>query len=483
MHTAPPVRSCSRALAPLLLAASAVAQVPGSVVLLNRTGRPVDGHAYARKDAAYLSGGPEGSCLAAGLADGDWVFQVTDPAGTVLLTPEAPIERTVRVVNGRLDGYYGSLRPWSHLGPCGALNLRLAPFTTTPYPGGEYKVWLTRVEDYDAGGAHLFGFDPARSESDSFRVAGPGAQTLIRGHKFYDHDADGAWNPQADPLELAIGAWRVELWRDGVLDGVTFTDQDGGYVFVRDRDGSAWEVREQSPNGFVEDATAGATWRATTARSFVVTTGAEVVVAPPFGNVRYEVSAGAGRSVEWWSEGTGHDGAPGSTALQACDPQWRLALNEYHGLPVNLRKPVSNDNPNASIFTLRMPPQSFQGAFANWKSYAERTPHDHAGFLLSRQVAATLLSVSCGDLSGDVWIDRHQDGVLVPLDTMIVGVIGLLSQTGAGLTGPNDPYQDLRHMMQMCTNEFGSINNTGDPSSPQVVFSRSSESGKIHAPY
>src|SRR6187402_3363527 len=101
MPTALPVRSSLRALAPLLLAVSAVAQVPGSAVLLNRTGQHVDGHAYARKDAAYLSGGPEGSCLATGLADGDWVFQVTDPAGTVLLTPEAPIERTVRVVNGR----------------------------------------------------------------------------------------------------------------------------------------------------------------------------------------------------------------------------------------------------------------------------------------------------------------------------------------------------------------------------------------------
>lgn len=468
-----------RLLALSVFAAPAFAQSPGSVSILNRLGQHVDGNSFARKDAAYLSAGPGPSCLAAGLADGDYYFQITDPAGSVLLTRDAIAERAVRVTGGALSAYLGTTRPSANNGPCGALNLRLAPFATTPYPSGEYKLWLTRVQDYDAGGSQLFGFDPAHSKSGIFRVYAAGPQSVIQGQKFFDHDENGAWNPGTDPLEVAIGGWRVDLLRNGVLDGTTYTDSDGRYQFVRDRDGSSWELREQSPNGFVNDGTPGATWVATTARSGSVAVATEFVVAPLFGNVRYELVPGAGRSVDSWSEQNG----PGKDILRGCDPLWREALNTYRGLPVNLRNPVSNDNPNASIFTVRPPPQAFNGAFANWKSFAEKTSHDHAGFLLSREVGATLLSTSCGGLQGSILIDRHQDGVLVTLDSMIVGVIGLLSEVGAGLTGPNDPYQHLRMMMQMCTNEFGSINNTGDPSAPQVVYARSNEAGMIFAPY
>ncbi len=461
-----------------VFAAPALAQTPGSVFMLNRVGGHVNGNSFARKDAVYLSGGQGASCLAAGLADGDYCFQITDPAGSVLLTPEPIVERSVRVAGGRLSAYLGTTRPAANVGPCGALNVRLAPFVTTPYPNGEYKLWLTRIADYDAGGSQLFGFDPALSKSDNFRVFASGPQTIVSGAKYFDHDENGVWNPAADPLEVAIGGWRVDLLRNGVLDGTTYTDVDGRYIFVRDRDGSSWEVREQSPNGFVNDGTPGATWLATTARSGIASTTAEYVAGPVFGNVRYELVPVAGRTVEFWSQ---H--GPGRDILRDNDPLWRDALNVYDGLPVNLRKPVSNDNPNASILTLRPPPQSFNGAWANWKSYAEKEPHDHAGFLLSRQVAATLLSNAVGFMQGDILIDRRQDGVLVSLDEMLVGVIGLLSEVGAGLTGPNDPYQDLRMRMQMCTNEFGSINNTGDPSAPQVVFTRSQEAGMIFAPY
>ena len=461
-----------------VLAAPALAQTPGSVFVLNRVGGHVEGNAYARKDAVYLSGGPGTSCFAAGLADGDYCFQLTDPAGTVLLTPDAIVDRSVRVINGRMSAYLGTSRPAANVGPCGALNVRLAPFVTTPYPSGEYKIWFTRIADYDPNGSQLFGFDPARSKSDNFRVSAVGPQAIVSGTTYYDHDESGVWNPAVDPLEVAIGGWRVDLLRDGVLDGTTFTDQDGRYLFVRDRDASSWEVREQSPNGFVNDGTPGATWLATTALSGVVVTTAEYVPGPVFGNVRYELVPSAGRSVEFWSQN-----GPGRDMLLASDPLWRSALNSYDGLPVNLRRPVSNDNPNASIFTVRPPPHAFNGVWANWKSYVQKEPHDHAGFLLSRQVAATLLNNAVGFMQGDILVDRFQDGVLVSLDTMLTGAIGLLSETGAGSTGPNDPYQDLRMRMIMCTNEFGSINNTGDPAAPQVVFTRSREAGMIAAPY
>jgi len=473
-----------RLLALCLCASTVLAQSGGSTFVLNRFGQHVQGNSFSRNDGVYISGGPASTCLAPGLVDGDYYFQITDPAGTVLLTTDSIQERRVRVAGGIFAKYLGGTRVSAPVGPCGALNVRLAPFTTSPYPIREYKVWLTRVEDYDPLGSHVFGFDPARSKSDNFRVGTAGPQSILRGHKFFDHDGNGIWNPSVDPLEVPVGGWRVEIRRNGVLDGVTFTDQDGWYLFVRDRDPGTWDISEVSPNGFVNDGTAGATWLATTPRSGTVVATTEYVAGPEFGNVSYAVSVGAGRSVSFWSDDDHGPGGPsGRPILEGCDPTWREALNARNGAPVNLRTPVSNDNPSASIFTLNMPPQSFNGAFANWKSYANRTSHDHAGFMLSREVAATILSNSCGFMQGDILIDRFQDGILVPLDAMLAGAIGLLSEVGAGLTGPDDPYQDLRARMLGCINEFRSINDTGDPSAPQVVFTRESMPGSTGAPY
>ncbi len=466
----------------LLLSVPLRAEVPGAAFALNRQGNHLEGNAFPRKDGVYFSGGPRGACTAPGLASGIWCFQVTDPAGTVLLTTDPIAQRCIRVAGGVFVEYLGTTRPASAVGPCGALNVRLAPFAPTPYPIGEYKIWLTRIEDYDPLGSNLFGFDPALSKSDNFRVNTQGPQTVLRGHKFFDHDENSVWNPTLDPLEVAIGGWRVELRRDGALEGVTYTDQDGWYQFIRDRDGSTWEIREISPNGFVNDGTPGATWLATTPITGNASATAEYVAGPEFGNVSYELTPLVGRTPVFWTE-LGAEG-PDSAAylLQACEPTWRSALNTRNAMPVNLRKPVSNDDPSVSVFTVPLAP-SFDTAFSRWITYANRNPRDHAGFLLSREVGATLLSTSCGYMQGDILIDRRGDGVLVSLDDMLTGVIGLLSEVGAGLTGPNDPFQDLRMRMQMCTNEFGSINNTGSPSAPQIVYSRSNEPESFASPY
>jgi hypothetical protein len=429
----------------------------------------------------FLAGGPGSTCSGPGLADGDYYFQITDPAGTALLSPDPLTDRKVRVAGGKFAQYLGAKHLSSLKGPCSS------PFLVSPYPIGEYKVWLTRVQDYGGVGANLFGFDPGLSKSDNFRIHPIGAQSILRGHKFFDHDRGGTWNPQTDPFEVPIGGWRVELRKNGVLDGVTFTDEDGWYTFIRDRDGSAYEVREISPNGFVNDSTPGATWLATTARTGLVMATGEYVSGPDFGNVSFELVVGVGRTPEFWADTSCHCNNPaptcGAALLLSCEPQWRMALNTRNGVPVNLRNPVSNDNPSASIFSMNMPPQSFCGAWANFKSFMNKNSHDHAGFLLSREVAATLLSTSCGYMPGTIYIDRLNNGVLVSLDDMIAMVIDLLSHVGAGLTGPNDPNQDLRHMMQMCTNEFGRINETGDPGAAQVVYQLREVPTRVVSPY
>lgn len=463
------------------------AQTPGSAFIVNRFAEHSDSNAFVRKDGAYLAGGPGLACTGAGLPDGLYVFGITDPAGTVSLTNDALIERTVRVLGGLVVEYFGTTRISTDTGPCGSLMVRLVPFDSTPFASSEYKLWLTPLADFGAGG--VFGFDPAFSKSDNFRVVSTGLQTIVDGHTYFDDDMNAVWNPLASPLEVPIGGWRVELYRNGLLDGFTFADTDGRYIFIRDRDGSAYTVKEIAPGGFVNESTPGAVWLATTAREGVVNTTSEFVAAPEFGNVSFELQPAAGRPFLFWTshgdDGNDHDDEDrptGRALLHDCDPLWRQVLTTRNGGPVSLRNPISSDVPSVSIFA----PSAnlgFGRAFHEWDVYADSDPLDHAGFLLSREVATTILNNRCGYMQGVIYIDRFQDGVLVSLEDMLTGAIGLLNEVGAGLTGPNDPYQDLRHRMQMCTNEFSSINNTADPSQAQVVYHRSLGPVFFKSPY
>jgi hypothetical protein len=466
-----------RLLAVALLTAPAVAQVSGSVLLVDRIGNHVEANSFVRSAAVFLAGGPGTGCSAPGLPDGDYCYQITDPAGIVLLSPEAITERTVRVQGGVISQYLGTKHLLGSLGPCGGLNLQLAPFVTSPFPEREYKLWLTLVADYDPSGAHLFGFDPARSKSDNFKVGASGPQTILRGHKFYDHSGDGLWDPAVDPLEVPIGGWRVELELGGVPDGTTYTDQDGWYIFIRDRDGSSYDAHEVSPNGFVNDGTPGATWLATTPRSGAIVAKNEHSAGPEFGNVNYAVLPGAGRTKGFWHNSNGR------ARLALHEPLWREVLTTRTGAPVNLRRPISSADPAVSIFTPLAAPATFQAAFADFAAYIVQNAQGHAGFMLSSQVAATLLNNTAGFMPGSIFVDRFQDGVLVSLDELLAGAIGLFTEEGAGLTGPGDPYQDLRNRMLACLNEFATINNTGDPAAPQIVYSRQSSPGLFFSPY
>jgi hypothetical protein len=472
----------ARTLFPLILAAASAAplsaQTPGGVFFRNRLNQEVDGNSFIRPSAVCLAGGPGPSCLGPGLQDGVYYFQITDPAGRVLLTPDPLSERCVVAVGGYLAQYTGTTRLATTDGPCGGLLLQLIPFQLTPYPGGEYKLWLTRAEDYDDKGGGLFGFHPRLSKSENFKLGTMTPQTIFRGYKFYDFDQSGLWNPDSQPLEVPVGGWRVEAEFRGLPDGWTFTDQDGRYTFIRDRTHMTHGFSEVSPNGFVNDGVPGATWLATTARQGTAIAQAENVPAPTFGNVGFESTPGVGRSRGFWHNMNGAD------VLAGCDPLWREALTTRNGGPVNLRNPVSSDDPALSVYVPPAQPVPFADSHLSLSSWiVSLRTNGHTGYQLSREVAATILNNSCGFMQGVVYVDRFQDGVLVSLDDMLTGAIGLLSQPGAGLTGPQDPYQDLRMLMQMCLNEFGNINNTGDLSSPQVVYGRSFEPLEFPSPY
>lgn len=136
-------------------------------------GTTVNQNLYASKSDVYLNGGPQNQ-NASGLVNGFYYFQVTDPSGSVLLSTDSILNRALTVSNGVVSGITGSGGTHA-IGTFNPNNLstpvQLFPFNHTPNQGGEYKVWLTTVADYDPQ-AHnsAFGFVNSRSKTDNFKV-------------------------------------------------------------------------------------------------------------------------------------------------------------------------------------------------------------------------------------------------------------------------------------------------------------------------
>jgi hypothetical protein len=146
----------------------------GAIFTTVADGSEVNLNIYPSKEAVYLDGGPGVNApqTAAGLDDGDYYFQVTDPSGKVLLSTDAIECRRFTVA----DGVITSVAP---SGACAhvtgvdvdhnAVTVQLMPYDDTPNPGGVYKAWVTFVEDY-APGSGKHGFVPSHSKTDNFKV-------------------------------------------------------------------------------------------------------------------------------------------------------------------------------------------------------------------------------------------------------------------------------------------------------------------------
>ena len=165
---------------PMTMASAAppVLQLSGAIFTSDASGVPVNLNHYASKQDVYLNGGPgiNAPVDAAGLPEGDYAFQVTDPSGKVLLSSD---DVACRVVHVGPDGRFMSVAPsdqtCEHLtgidGEHGGITVQLYPFDDTPNNGGEYKAWLTPYGalDYDAPG-NKHGFVPGNSKTDNFKV-------------------------------------------------------------------------------------------------------------------------------------------------------------------------------------------------------------------------------------------------------------------------------------------------------------------------
>lgn len=177
-------------------ATSATATAPSGAIFTTLVdGTRVNVNQYAAKPDVYLDGGPGpgAPATAAGLDDGTYVFQVTDPSGKTLLSTDPALCRQFTVSGGLITGVVA-------VGGCqhatgldadhGAVTVQLMPYADTNNPGGEYKAWATKVGDFIAGcdalgvtagteltvldcgntGGNRHGFVDSDSKTDNFKV-------------------------------------------------------------------------------------------------------------------------------------------------------------------------------------------------------------------------------------------------------------------------------------------------------------------------
>jgi hypothetical protein len=151
----------------LLLSAAMMAYVlasppvTGAIFTTIADGTKVNGNIYADKNDVYLNGGPQSGCSQAGLPDGEYFYQVTDPSGKVMLSQDPVTCRTAIVSKGYWIGGGGCTtagpggascchKEVPYPGGCpGQKQDQLMPYADTPNPGGEYKAWATPVSDFD----------------------------------------------------------------------------------------------------------------------------------------------------------------------------------------------------------------------------------------------------------------------------------------------------------------------------------------------
>jgi hypothetical protein len=218
----------------------------GAIFTTVADGSEVNFNIYPSKDAVYLDGGPGPGApqTAAGLDDGIYVFQVTDPSGKTLLSTDPAECRQFTVSAGIITSVAPSPSGCAHVTGLdvdhGAITVQLMPYNDTPNPGGEYKVWVTMVSDYAcnsdlsqvdcAAKGTKHGFVPADSKTDNFKVGGAPLEIDTRFFPSgqYGNWIDGLAITHTDPLGGSDVKWSYYAPSLQVFDEAHVEDVEPG---------------------------------------------------------------------------------------------------------------------------------------------------------------------------------------------------------------------------------------------------------------
>lgn len=168
---------------------------PGAIFTTNSSCNGTNINIFTSKSDVYIDGGPahEG---AAGLPDGFYYIQVTEPGGSLLGTSVGSATPTpIHVTNGEFDLCY----------QLEAVVIKASDSTPgyddTTNGGGEYKVWVSPNADFSGGKTDNFKVQPNVPATGTLNV-----------NKFYDANANGI----NDDGQLITG-WKVRIIDDTEL--------------------------------------------------------------------------------------------------------------------------------------------------------------------------------------------------------------------------------------------------------------------------
>jgi len=262
--------------------------VTGAIFTTLEDGTRVNANHYADKRDVYLDGGPGPNAPqeAAGLPDGSYYFQVTDPSGKVLLSEDPVFCREFRVENGIIAEYVSMGRYYTEVSkgkgkgnggealvPChidgwefgkhdtgldvdhGAVTIQLMPYENTPNRGGVYKAWATPVAYFDGDETavdngyypgYFHGFIPQYSKTDNYKVKlRPKPTPEIEICKYRDTNQNCQWDPEDPP----IAGWKITVIDPLQVTNTYYTGEDGCFKIYAPVDG--WYIiEEELPEGW-----------------------------------------------------------------------------------------------------------------------------------------------------------------------------------------------------------------------------------------
>lgn len=241
----------------------------GAIFTTDSTCTEVNQNSFDVKEDVYIDGGPPHPG-AAGLPDGSYCVQVTDPSGEIVLGRSNPGAVTV------VDGEFVQCYQLTSILKTASSGFTIPGFDDTPNPGGEYKVWVSP----DCN------FDPNNSKTDNFQVR---MDVCPRGDicvtKFYDANANGV----QDSGEQEIAGWQFNVFGHDNLHLLKYTPRCG-YVLAQ-----TYTLLERSPNEL--------NWIHTTPTEVQVNLEIGSYEHVAFGNVC--IGAGGGYTLGYWSNKNG----------------------------------------------------------------------------------------------------------------------------------------------------------------------------------
>jgi hypothetical protein len=165
--------------------------MPGAIFTTDSTCTGVDLNIYGSKDDVYIDGGPAHPG-GAGLPDGSYCVQVTDPSGQTVLGMSDPGAVTVA------DGEFVQCYQLTSILKTASSGFTVPGFDDTPNPGGEYKVWVSTDCNFDSN----------TSKTDNFQVKEGCERAEVSVTTFYDTNANGV----RDAGEQDLVGWRFHVF-------------------------------------------------------------------------------------------------------------------------------------------------------------------------------------------------------------------------------------------------------------------------------